>query len=36
LALRLALRLQNEPDSRKKFIVPDYITRAIKWVVSGT
>lgn len=35
LAHRLALQLEEDGATRKSFQVPDYIARAIKWVVKG-
>jgi putative ATP-dependent endonuclease of OLD family len=35
LAHSLALKLQNELDTRNRFTVPDYVKKAIKWVVKG-
>lgn len=34
LAHRLAVRLEGDPESRKTFVVPEYIARAIRWVVK--
>ena len=35
LAHRLAIKLENDAESKDNFIVPDYIRDAIKWVVKG-
>ncbi|MCK4678002.1 MAG: AAA family ATPase [Bacteroidales bacterium] len=35
LAHQLSVKLQDEQETREVFTVPDYIERAIKWVVKG-
>ena len=36
LAYRLAVKLSEEIDSYKNFNVPDYIKKALTWVIEGT